>query len=710
MARNSNRVPLLFHKGINVGQEESVLEEGFATDIENYISEPHGGVRVRRGWLNSATTSAPATRKGRGMGILPYQDAYNNPAQINDSDMANGAVGTCNATWTAATTANNLLVAIMSFQGGTGTTITPPAGGWLLAKREDNGTLGGVAIYYIANAASQSGAKSWLFSGAAAASVKMYEVSNIITASPLDQVAGNDETSSTAWESGTTGSTAQPIEFAIAALGGNFNKDWSLPQSGFILEEQTPSVTPSLAGFTKITVTAGPVSTGATLASSDTGAGAIATFKATAKASVTTSKLVHVAHNDTTAKKIYVHDGNDLTTGAWTLIDTISSLNSYTDFVAFSAGLGYLLYTNPHFATTRRADQFLNAGISITGAPPGRTIAFHRNAFWIGGTLANSTRLYRSALGDPYGWDTTLTTAMFMEVGQGDGTSIQDLLSISEGLLIAKDNSLWLLSGRDSATFVLDQVESIGVGAGRGLCNTPYGVVVAGPQQVFLWDGSATNISKAIEGEYAPAGEFITTAYVDEEVYICDESTGTLWVFDLRLGKWRKETIGAPTTNGPAGLASRGNTLYYYPQAGSSVSLVAYKDSPGTARGIDVETGLNLILETPELWITGPADNHTIMHLALRVRCRGAGGGEMTVTPTYDGHVQDAITFDRYHETAQPQLDYEDTGTFRVRLDVGSYPGSFNAKFRFSQGLNAGQNLTMDIDEAVLIYDVEPYR
>src|SRR5690348_9950789 len=71
----------------------------------------------------------------------------------------NGADTTLTAKWGSATTAGDLLVAVVAVRGGSDTTITPPAGlAWpsTPAIRSDNGTQVSVAIYYIANAASQS--------------------------------------------------------------------------------------------------------------------------------------------------------------------------------------------------------------------------------------------------------------------------------------------------------------------------------------------------------------------------------------------------------------------------------------------------------------------------------------------------------------------------------------------------------------------------
>ncbi|MDP2691064.1 MAG: hypothetical protein Q8O95_01505 [bacterium] len=146
-----------------------------------------------------------------------------------------GVSTTVSASWASATTAGNLLVAIVSFDDGTDITITPPAGGWTLAKRQNNTTRIGSAIYYIANAASQSGSKTWGISPSARSAVVMMEYSGIATVSPLDKTASTLGASNTV-SSGTTTATAQNNEVAIAALVTRESNDVlsNAPTNGFV--------------------------------------------------------------------------------------------------------------------------------------------------------------------------------------------------------------------------------------------------------------------------------------------------------------------------------------------------------------------------------------------------------------------------------------------------------------------------------------------
>lgn len=129
-----------------------------------------------------------------------------------------GVSTSASVSWPAATTAGNLLVAVITLSA-TGT-ITPPTG-WTLAVATS--TIG-IAIYYIQNASSKSGAMTftvpnsrWL--------LELHEYNGIVTSSAL--VATANSYSATSTTAATTGaSTANPAtvnDLVIGAFrcGGN---------------------------------------------------------------------------------------------------------------------------------------------------------------------------------------------------------------------------------------------------------------------------------------------------------------------------------------------------------------------------------------------------------------------------------------------------------------------------------------------------------
>jgi hypothetical protein len=99
--------------------------------------------------------------------------------------------GSAAPTWRIAVTAGRLLIAGVTFDGGSNTTVTPPAG-WTpigTTYRSDNGTTIGMAVYYIANCSAKTAgtAETFTFSPATAVgTVQLTEVAGIVTTSPVD--------------------------------------------------------------------------------------------------------------------------------------------------------------------------------------------------------------------------------------------------------------------------------------------------------------------------------------------------------------------------------------------------------------------------------------------------------------------------------------------------------------------------------------------
>lgn len=198
--------------------------------------------------------------------------------------------GSMDVTWGSATTAGNLLVAVVSASraGLSGVpTITPPAG-WTEAVTQACDSVSGVdrrtSIYYKANAASESGAKTWTcttHTGVASLGVVMAEFSGIATSSPLDQSTGTADTSTTATtcSTGTTGSTTQADELAVAAYQGG--STLGSPSNSFAIQDQTAGAN-FIALATKTLSATGTVTTSATYSTGSSNAGCVATFKAAA--------------------------------------------------------------------------------------------------------------------------------------------------------------------------------------------------------------------------------------------------------------------------------------------------------------------------------------------------------------------------------------------------------------------------------------------
>jgi hypothetical protein len=216
--------------------------------------------------------------------ILPISKVEAAIVRVQTREIGNNSP-TITATWLSATKAGNLLVAIVSVRGGSGTTITPPAGlGWTLARRSNNGTTISTAIYYIENAAAQSGGSLWTLSSSARATLTLVEYSGAATSSALDQTATSSG-SGTTGSSGTTATTTQINEVAVAGISANnSNRTFSTQSNSFSEVSEVNSGGTSNGTATvfeeKILSSVNAQNVSAIISSSSTWSGVIATFKA----------------------------------------------------------------------------------------------------------------------------------------------------------------------------------------------------------------------------------------------------------------------------------------------------------------------------------------------------------------------------------------------------------------------------------------------
>lgn len=710
---------LTFEKGILEAQEASMVPLGFASVLENWQPEPQGNLRCRTGWKNTVTSGAPATRKTRGIGFLATQTLFQTPARVQSASASGtGANASATPTWTQQTIAGNLLILVVGFKSGSSqnaSAVTLTATGWTLAKRQDAGaqtSREGIAIYYKANASAESGAVTVTTNlgagGDPGLRAFIAEYSGVLAASPLDKVAGTSGTSTATADTGSTATTAQTDELWIGAFAvDNLGLTYSGQSSGFgelfdstgtAVEEKVATATAAAQCTATISSSAGGVS------------GAIATFKA-ASATGETARGDYLIANmaSSTTYSIYNIEKSQLLTGSYAAVDSGITVTQTGAPIAFAAGLGGILYTHYGFSTLRRWAG--GSGAALSGTPAGRAIAFHKNRFFVGGTTAAPSRLWFSALGDhTVFWDTgasetdLASSTFYIDVAEDDGETIEDLAIFADGILIAKTTSLHYLSGDNPSNFVLEKLNTGGGFAGRCICITPYGAVIAAEDSVWLWSGGGVElISKPIESSYSISGDFVSCAYVDGMVYICDEGDGTIYAFNIVSGVWHVESVSG-STEVPAFVFSRLQRLLMGPQAATTGSLLSYRDFP-QARGRDANTAMTFLATTPELVLTDPSRVYTPRNLHLQIRQHGGDSTEtgLTVTPTLNGSAIDALTI-------APQ---NSAGVFRKTIGVGSDQygkGITTLKLAFSQTVASTEDSLFDIEAAILELDVEEKR
>ena len=215
----------------------------------------------------------------------------------------NGGSATVTAAWKSKVLTGDLLIAAVTYTGGTGTTVTPPAGeGWTLIGTSNNATSIGVALYYIANnPTSRVAGTTEVFglSNTAAESVlELTEYSGVQLSGPLDvsfvqSGSSNPETLTTP---ATDATVAGELAFAVWGLlsatttPGTPTNSFAKITSNFTAPYSTVnSAAPSTTSTTSVHATnllaaagGSPISTALTTTPAVTWAGAIATFRVTA--------------------------------------------------------------------------------------------------------------------------------------------------------------------------------------------------------------------------------------------------------------------------------------------------------------------------------------------------------------------------------------------------------------------------------------------
>jgi hypothetical protein len=508
--------------------------------------------------------------------------------------------------------------------------------------------------------------------------------STTITKDPsiLIPIASNDA-------GATSGNNAQAITTHSSPYTSILNTSWSGPDAAIS------------SSWVKVDETTDPPSLSAT-ATSGTLYIANRVIVLTPVKKVTTSLDLQylVANAESTDYKVYRKEGNDLSTGAWSLVETISPSTAVnTDPVAFTTGLKKTFYTSHRFATVRQYDPLNDSASELTNAPAGRCIAFHKNRLFTGGTATNLYRLYYSNIND----ETTWGANDYIDIGRDDGEPIEEIVPFRNALFIGKKTSLWYLTGSGPDTFTLTRLPVGGVAPGRSLMPTPYGVMCAGVKHVWMADssGEVTLVSRPISDTYAIT-TWASSSFINDVYSVVDAGTGTVWSLDLSTGVWYQEKHDN-TAEAPAVLYNYDYTQLMAPKNATIGTLLSYRNIPGTGLQKDFDTLTETYkMWTSELWPVGPGTKVTPRHLMYKVRQRGGTASQTGITVYTYGNGAEI-----HRDTIGP---WPEAGVYRERLDVGGASGIDYVQFRFEQTVPSGQSSVMDIEELMFAYDVEPRR
>jgi hypothetical protein len=696
-------IPIPLKKGLHEGQEASVLPPGFATELINWVPEPTGGVRVRVPWVKCSTTSAPATKVGKGIGFHRKITNRNLPAKVQYAQ--NTTLGNSVTTTISAATAGNLIIAILvSWDSGAAPGgATGPAGYTRLGTDYvDTTRFVRIEVWTKTAVGGETSVAVTAITASDEATLFVFEYTNVRAVE--DATGSGASAGSTAFSIGpsTAPSSAEENELFLAAayLGSTAVPVFSNVASGWTFEPVVDSGSRTMVAARKVQAGASAAETlTATIGSSIAYSGRILSLKATVASPVYTTTVLAGQKQSASEMRVYGIDQADLTGDTWELIDTISGLTSVDPPIAFTMGLGAAYYTHPGWAATRKWAGSGATAAAVSGSPAGRCLAFANNRLFVAGTDDVPYRLYFSAINDAATWP----AANVLDIGARDGEAIEDITPFEDGILIGKRTSVHFLAGTGPENFVRRQLLGGACAPGRSIIATPYGAVIAGPHHVYLWSGGTVDkISDAIRSSYAVTGDYVSSSFIDGTVYIVDEGSGTVYALDMENGAWRIEEV-SDANEAPSALYNLDREQYMVARNGSS-AFMSYRQFPGTARAKDWDSlSETFTFTTPEVWPEGPYTRVTPFHLYVQVRQRGGSeaDGAIQVVPIYDG----------VEYPAREIAMRDDRTTYRERLDIGEQAAAAveSVAFRITHTVASGDAHVCDI-EGPLLLEFEPAR
>lgn len=684
-------LPLTFERGLLETVEVSMLPPGAAAELENYDPDPGGSLRARVGWQKGSTENAPSTRQGWGIGSL---SAATVPV-IKQSLTDTGSPDLNPASWPVATTAGNLLIACISWVGNIDhLDITPPAGeGWTYVNEVIQTTPSpdiGHAWYIAENASSRTTTGTWDLGVASSGDMWMAEIANVPASSTIDvfkSATGN----SSAPDTGTTAAVDELSEFGLAAI--TFNSGTTTASAWTNSFEEVSDA--SGLAIAKKNLGGGTYSVGATASASSYWAASTISIHSSQPGGARSSWIY--ATNTGTTLDLYYIETDDIDSSTHSLIESISADGS-TYPVAFASGLGRLFYTHPNFATTRTWTPSGGAA-AIADAPAARCAAFHKERLFLGGNITNPSVLYYSEIGDHTIW--TSGTAGNIQVGNDSGDPIEDIATYNDGLMIAKKNSLWFLSGSGADSFRLIKLDGGNSSSGKTIMPTPYGCIIAGDRQIWNFaNGSVDKISVPVQETYGKTGNWMYVDYLDTTGFFCDEGSGTVYVLNFQTGAWTTYTVDSAATEGPSCIASRRYRQVFTPKNATVGSILNYREVPQGTRAKDFDTlGETFHLLTPEIWAASVTQKFTPRYLFLKLRQRGGSelDSPLVVTPYFNG----------VQGTAREIAPLETAGTRHARISLAEdrlAKGIMHIQFDITQTALSGESAIFDIEEINLAY------
>ena len=366
--------------------------------------------------------------------------------------------------------------------------------------------------------------------------------------------------------------------------------------------------------------------------------------------------------------------------------------------VSFASGADLLAALSPGSSLyTWDGKTWTDKGWAAQWPAAAQCLTYHKSRFFAG---VDTTLWFSQLLSIDYWFDDVSGTDNSIPISALDGEQIETLQTHEDLLFIGKRNSIWMMSGSSAATFALRRMVGGGCAPGRTLVPTPFGLVAIGRETVWLYTGGPwREISENIRGSYGMTGAYMTGAYCSGSVYICDEGTGTIWVYNFDTGAWSTEE--RVSDEGPKIVYAYADMLYAQPQDGTVNSIAMRRQMPTGERRRDENSTQRMVATTGEMWVGNTVGPATIRQLSLRLRQNfgDSSDGPLIITPTVDG--QQRTPFAIQPRNSPPQA-------WRDRMSLGGT--GYAVSFTFEQLLGATEEGGIEIEQAILEVDVEEPR
>jgi hypothetical protein len=239
------------------------------------------------------------------------------------------------------------------------------------------------------------------------------------------------------------------------------------------------------------------------------------------------------------------------------------------------------------------------ACVAIAGMPGGNSAVVYKFAMFIGGgKTTNRSRVFFSNLADP----TTWPAANFFDIAPGDGYAVEDFLIYQDNILIAKDNSTYVLAYDASPLNAIVRLVNNTIGVKGPYCMVPYenSVFFLTYGQVYeMLNYNFTRVStkifsitQTLDQTLPAAGNPFNATWGPWPIFIATMGDrlvcrlyNTIYVYHLRVRAWTRWTSADVTVQyfGPPMEIDRTNTttVLGFKSYVASTSLNITTDSAG---------------------------------------------------------------------------------------------------------------------------------